>query len=168
MSLEPTYISHDVLRGQFSSALSSMYRSEVPLYGELVNLCQEINDETNSRDLIAPWTCTGASEKLILLILTCRYSDRLMVERHGAIRLGKPSELATCARLFRQMGMFPVGYYDLTTSGLPVHATAFRPRTQEALKRNPFRLFTSLLRLELITDGDLRAQVEKVWNMLGS
>lgn len=66
------------------------------------------------------------------------------------------------ARLFRQMGMFPVGYYDLSTSGVPVHATAFRPITEAALEQNPFRVFTSLLRPELIPDVALRQRVLEI------
>jgi uncharacterized glyoxalase superfamily metalloenzyme YdcJ len=54
------------------------------------------------------------------------------------------------------MGMHPVGYYDLSTSGIPVHATAFRPIEQTSLDKNPFRIFTSLLRPELIVDEATR------------
>jgi uncharacterized glyoxalase superfamily metalloenzyme YdcJ len=57
------------------------------------------------------------------------------------------------------MGMFPVGYYDLSTSGVPVHATAFRPITSASLEHNPFRVFTSLLRPELIPNIALRKRV---------
>ena len=46
--------------------------------------------------------------------------------------------------------MYPVSYYDLSCAGVPVHLTAFRPIDDAALCRNPFRIFTSLLRLELI------------------
>ncbi len=63
-------------------------------------------------------------------------------------------------RVFAVMGMFPVGYYDLSTAGVPVHSTAFRPVGDEALSRNPFRVFTSLLRLDLIDDETLRGEVE--------
>ena len=58
--------------------------------------------------------------------------------------------------------MEPVGYYDLGSAGIPVHSTAFRPVTGTALKRNPFRVFTSLLRLELIDDLELRAEAESI------
>ena len=61
-------------------------------------------------------------------------------------------------RLFAVMGMHPVGYYDLSIAGVPVHSTAFRPIADAALKRNPFRIFTSLLRLELIESTELRKQ----------
>lgn len=54
------------------------------------------------------------------------------------------------------MGMHPVGYYDLSTSGIPVHATAFRPVEQASLDKNPFRIFTSLLRPNLIADEATR------------
>jgi uncharacterized glyoxalase superfamily metalloenzyme YdcJ len=83
---------------------------------------------------------------------------RLDQERHGAIRVGTAEELATLGRLFALMGMYPIGYYDLSVAGVPVHSTAFRPRTAQALARNPFRVFTSLLRLELIEDAALREQ----------
>lgn len=54
------------------------------------------------------------------------------------------------------MSMQPVGYYDLSTSGIPVHATAFRPIAQSSLDKNPFRIFTSLLRPDLIVDEATR------------
>jgi uncharacterized glyoxalase superfamily metalloenzyme YdcJ len=46
-------------------------------------------------------------------------------------------------RLFAVMGMAPVGYYDLSVAGVPVHSTTFRPVTDAALAYNPFRVFTS-------------------------
>lgn len=46
--------------------------------------------------------------------------------------------------------MHPVGYYDLSVVGFPLHATAFRPVTSASLAKNPFRVFTSLLRLDLL------------------
>ncbi|HRD84765.1 MAG TPA: DUF1338 family protein, partial [Rubrivivax sp.] len=49
--------------------------------------------------------------------------ERLDLERHGAIRVGTPAELAMLGRVFAVMGMHPVGYYDLTVAGVPVHAT---------------------------------------------
>ncbi|VVM91709.1 hypothetical protein PS655_02852 [Pseudomonas fluorescens] len=88
--------------------------------------------------------------------------QRLDMERHGAIRVGTATELATLARLFAVMGMQPVGYYDLTPAGVPVHSTAFRAVHEEALQISPFRVFTSLLRLELIEDAQLRAFAESV------
>ncbi|WVQ84274.1 hypothetical protein IAT38_006426 [Cryptococcus sp. DSM 104549] len=139
------FVDPDDLRASFCTALSNMYRDEVPLYGDLVSLVDEVNSEV-----------TTASPGL------WEISDRLRVERHGAIRLGKPSELAMISRLFRQMGMYPVGYYDLSTSGVPVHATAFRPTTPSALAKHPFRVFTSLLRPELIPDEVLRKDVLKI------
>lgn len=89
------------------------------------------------------------------------FEDRLSVERHGAIRLGKPDELSMIARLFGIMGMEPVGYYDLSPSGVPVHSTAFRPVTEEALAYNPFRVFTSLLLTSVLPDS-VREDVEGI------
>jgi uncharacterized glyoxalase superfamily metalloenzyme YdcJ len=81
------------------------------------------------------------------------------MERHGAIRVGTAAELATIGRLFAVMGMQPVGYYDLT----PPRAGALHRvsrRARKALQTSPFRVFTSLLRLELIENPDLRAFAE--------
>jgi uncharacterized glyoxalase superfamily metalloenzyme YdcJ len=73
---------------------------------------------------------------------TIEQLDRVSDERHGAIRLRTAAELATMRRLFAVMGMYPVGYYDLTEANVPVHSTAFRPVGSKALRRNPFRVFT--------------------------
>lgn len=140
-------VSPDDIRARFSSAMSAMYRDEVPAYGTLMELVARVNDETLAAepDLKARLDATDTLE-------------RISEERHGAIRLGTAQELATMRRIFAVMGMWPVGYYDLSEAGVPVHSTAFRPVGEEALKRNPFRVFTSLLRLDLIADETLRAE----------
>ncbi|CAK7237572.1 hypothetical protein SBRCBS47491_010025 [Sporothrix bragantina] len=59
------------------------------------------------------------------------------------------------------MGMHPVGYYDLRVADLPLHATAFRPLTEESLRKNPFRVFTSVLRRDLLSP-DIRQSVATI------
>jgi uncharacterized glyoxalase superfamily metalloenzyme YdcJ len=88
--------------------------------------------------------------------------ERLNEERHGAIRVGTAAELSMLRRLFAVMGLVPVGYYDLAPAGLPVHSTAFRPVTTEALSANAFRIFCSLLRIELIEDAVLREKAAAI------
>jgi uncharacterized glyoxalase superfamily metalloenzyme YdcJ len=131
--------------------MSDMYKDEVPLYGELLNLVNDINDNVLSE----------ANEIKEQLANTGEIT-RLNMERHGAIRLGKPYELFTMRRLFKVMGMFPVGYYDLASAGVPVHATAFRATENTTLNQAPFRVFTSLLRLDLIDDDHLRNNIETI------
>ncbi|MDB5687877.1 MAG: hypothetical protein JWR77_2466 [Rhizorhabdus sp.] len=141
----------DDIRARFSRAMSDMYRAEVPQYGTLVALVDQANRDALERD-------PGLAEAM-------RQSgdlDRLAGERHGAIRLGTAAELTLAARAFAVMGMAPVGYYDLASAGVPVHSTAFRPIGEAALARSPFRVFTSLLRLELIDDPDLRAEAAAI------
>jgi len=140
---DQTCVSPDDIRSQFALALSNMYQAEVPLYGDLLDLVADIN------------AAVGAQNAQSM-------STRIEVERHGAIRLGRDAELTMMRRLFAVMGMEPVGYYDLSLAGLPVHATAFRPLTEASLARNPFRVFTSLLRLELIDDADLRERATQI------
>ena len=127
------------LRAKFAAALSRLYGAEVPAYTTLVDVSAEVN-----RDL-------GAS-------------DRVTVERHGAIRVGSARELADVADLFGAFGMFPVGYYDLrdAASPVPVVSTAFRPIDTDQLARNPFRVFTSMLATAdaRFFSPDLRARVE--------
>ncbi|NWB57802.1 MULTISPECIES: VOC family protein [unclassified Pseudomonas] len=139
-------VSPDEIRKGFSKAMSDMYRDEVPLYGALMELVAETNAHVLDTDagLAHQLQRTGEIQRL----------DR---ERHGAIRLGTAEELATISRLFAVMGMQPVGYYDLTPAGVPVHSTAFRAVHESALQTSPFRVFTSLLRLELIENPELRA-----------
>lgn len=110
------------LRAQFAAALSRLYATEVPLYSTLVEVSADVNREVGT-------------------------TERVTAERHGAIRVGSPRELADVADLFAAFGMFPVGFYDLRDahSPVPVVSTAFRPIDSEELDHNPFRVFTSML-----------------------
>jgi uncharacterized glyoxalase superfamily metalloenzyme YdcJ len=146
-----SYVSADKIRSDFSAAMSAMYRDEVPAYGTLMSLVGEVNAETLAADPVLKERLE-ATDTL----------ERISEERHGAIRLGTPEELSMMRRAFAVMGMYPVGYYDLSTAGVPVHSTAFRPVGEESLNRNPFRVFTSLLRLDLIADEKLREEAAAV------
>ena len=114
----------DEISVRFSRAMSDMYRQEVPQYGTLMQLVADVDADVLSEhpDLSARLARTDGL-------------DRIGLERHGAIRLGTAEELATIRRLFAVMGMYPVGYYDLSVAGVPVHSTGFRPVTDEALAR---------------------------------
>jgi len=137
--------SPDDIRAAFSRAMSAMYRAEVPLYGDLLELVADVNQDT-----------LAAQPTLADALRLGGDLERLDEERHGAIRVGTAQELSTLARLFAVMGMEPVGYYDLSPAGVPVHSTAFRAVHEASLRISPFRVFTSLLRLELIDDLALR------------
>ncbi|QXI33670.1 MULTISPECIES: 2-oxoadipate dioxygenase/decarboxylase HglS [Pseudomonas] len=145
------FVSPDSIRAQFSAAMSLMYKQEVPLYGTLLELVSEINQQVLAEqpEVSNALRWTGELE-------------RLDQERHGAIRVGSAEELATIARLFAVMGMTPVGYYDLSSAGVPVHSTAFRAVHEQSLHASPFRVFTSLLRLELIDDVKLREMAQEI------
>ncbi|KGE77908.1 2-oxoadipate dioxygenase/decarboxylase HglS [Halomonas salina] len=144
-------VSADEIRDRFSRAMSAMYQAEVPQYETLLALVDEVNRETLAGDPALAERLEAFDELV-----------RLGVERHGAIRVGSAEELAMLRRLFAVMGMHPVGYYDLAEAGVPVHSTAFRPVDDAALARNPFRLFTSLLRLELIESAELRERAAAI------
>ncbi len=140
-----TFISQDDIRRQFSKAMSKMYQNEVPLYGELLDLVADVNKQVLENN-----------PKIKAQLEATHELSRLNLERHGAIRLGTKDELTMMRRLFAVMGMFPVGYYDLAPAGVPVHSTAFRAIDPKALSQSPFRVFTSLLRLDLIPDEELK------------
>lgn len=137
------------LRARFAAGLSAMYAAEVPAYGTLVEVCAQVNSDYLTRHRRA--------ERLGSL-------QRVTAERHGAIRVGNPAELAAVADLFAAFGMLPVGYYDLRTaeSPIPVVSTAFRPIDANELAHNPFRVFTSMLAIEdrRYFDADLRTRVQ--------
>ncbi len=145
------FVHPDEVRSRFSRAMSDMYRQEVPQYGGLIDLVASVNADVLQAQPALERAMAQADE------LT-----RLDVERHGAIRVGTKEELSTLRRLFAVMGMEPVGYYDLSVAGVPVHSTAFRPVATGSLNRNPFRVFTSLLRLDLIADEALREQAAAI------
>ncbi|MEX5272070.1 2-oxoadipate dioxygenase/decarboxylase [Kocuria sabuli] len=122
------------LRTQFARRLSEMYGAEVPAYNTLVDVSTAVNEDFLARH--------GADAERLGSI------DRVTAERHGAIRVGSPQEMAQVARVFAAFGMHPVGFYDLrdaSASSVPVVSTAFRPVDPEELARNPFRVFTSML-----------------------
>ncbi|KAL3464910.1 DUF1338 domain protein [Aspergillus heterothallicus] len=121
-----------------------MYRAEVPLYGDLLQIVTDV-------------------DRAVLEAQGKRLEDRPLrnaLERHGAIRLGTERELQMIKRLFAIFGMRPVGYYDLTVAGFPLHGTAFRPISAESLSRNPFRVFTTVLQQELLSPS-IREAVDK-------
>ena len=92
---QQNFLSPHTIRSKFSAAMSAMYRDEVPTYGTLLDMVTDINHSTLSGDpvLYRSMEVTG------LL-------DRMSEERHGAIRLGKASELSVMRRLFAVMGGF--------------------------------------------------------------
>ena len=132
-------------------AMSDMYQAEVPLYGTLLKMVESVN-----QDML------GKHPYLKDELQQTKNLKRISQERHGAIRLGTQQELFNIRRLFAVMGMYPVAYYDLSVAGIPVHSTAFRPISQQALSANPFRVFTSLLRTELIADQVLREKATAI------
>ena len=147
----PNFLSSDAIRTLFSQAMSAMYQQEVPQYGTLTQLVTAVNERT-----------LEANPELKKRLSAADELSRLSVERHGAIRVGKADELRTLRQMFAVMGMEAVGYYDLSQAGVPVHSTAFRPVSDRALRHNPFRVFTSLLRLELIDDAALREKAATI------
>ncbi len=146
-----SFVCANEIRTQFSQAMSDMYKKEVPAYGDLIRLVERVNEQE-----LATNACLR--EEMLLHNNLKRVSS----ERHGAIRIGTAYELSNIAKVFAVMHMHPVGYYDLSVAGIPVHSTAFRPLSPQDLRINPFRIFTSLLRLELIADQDLRRHAENI------
>ncbi|RSL86084.1 hypothetical protein CDV31_016461 [Fusarium ambrosium] len=125
------FVDADELRTSFASAMSVMYRKEVPLYGDLINIVRDVNASTLQKRQASDASTTSAAIRTS--------SERLTLERHGAIRLGTPYELQTVRRIFKILGMHPVGYYDLSLAD-----------------KNPFRVFTTLLRPELLASEEAR------------
>lgn len=147
MPTQNNFYPQNSIRSDFAIAMSQMYREEVPLYQDLLDSVKEINLELINSYEISDEAITDLS--------------RINLERHGAIRLGSKEELNLIARLFNVLGMEPVGYYDLSIADLPVHSTVFRPLKRNDLKVNPFRIFCSVLRLELL-DSKIQEKVKEV------
>ena len=140
------------LRAAFAARLSEMYGREVPAYLTLVDVSRQVNEDV--------LRARGTDAERLGSIA------RVTAERHGAIRVGTPAELAQVARIFGALGMRPVGFYDLreaaAASAVPVVSTAFRPVDEDELALNPFRVFTSMLipADRRFFDADLRTRLE--------
>ena len=148
----PATVSGTELRTRFAARLSQLYGTEVPAYTTLVQVSQEVNRRVVARE--------GAGAERLGSI------DRVTAERHGAIRVGSPRELAEVARVFGALGMHACGFYDLRDAApapVPVVSTAFRPLNREELAANPFRVFTSMLVPEdrRFFDADLEARLRR-------
>ncbi|MBJ8347351.1 VOC family protein [Antrihabitans sp. YC2-6] len=139
------------LRARFSRSLSRMYAAEVPAYSTLVEVTNLVNQDF----------ARAHPEQAERLGSTARVS----AERHGAIRVGTPDELAQVTAIFAAFGMLPVGFYDLreATTPVPVVSTAFRPTDPGELARNPFRVFTSMLATgdRRFFDPDLAGRIDR-------
>jgi uncharacterized glyoxalase superfamily metalloenzyme YdcJ len=144
------------LRAEFARRLSDLYGREVPAYNTLVDAAHRVN-----RDVVRE---LGSDAERLGSI------ERVTAERHGAIRVGTPAEMAQVARIFGALGMYPTGFYDLrdgsdgpaAEASIPVVSTAFRPTDPQELARNPFRVFTSLLASQdrRFFDPDLAGRLE--------
>ncbi|TIC81703.1 VOC family protein [Nocardioides sp. GY 10127] len=129
-----TTVTTTELRARFAARLSVLYGTEVPAYTTLVEVSQEVNRRAVER--------SGQDATRLGSI------ERVTAERHGAIRVGSPAEMAQVARVFAALGMHPCGFYDLRDAHprpIPVVSTAFRPLDRDELAINPFRVFTSML-----------------------
>lgn len=140
------------LRAHFARGLSVMYGQEVPAYNTLVEVSSAVNEDFLARH--------GDDAQRLGSI------ERVTAERHGAIRVGSPREMAQVTRVFAAFGMYPVGFYDLrdaSKSSVPVVSTAFRPVEAEELAKNPFRVFTSMLAADdpRFFDEDLQARLRE-------
>jgi uncharacterized glyoxalase superfamily metalloenzyme YdcJ len=116
--------------------LSRMFGVEVPLY---------------DKSLLVNRVCNSAVCELLSMMfagfrISAEQIDKSGGERHGAIRLGKPSEYRLMCRFFAAFAMEPHNFYDMTSVGekdQPVIATAFRSRHQPE-----HRVFASLLQAD--------------------
>ncbi|HEX6246691.1 MAG TPA: DUF1338 domain-containing protein, partial [Nocardioidaceae bacterium] len=91
-----TFCDSTTLRARFAARLSALYGQEVPAYTTLVEVSHEVNQRVLARD-------GDRAERLGSI-------ERVTAERHGAIRVGSPVEMAQVARVFGALGMFPTGF----------------------------------------------------------
>src|SRR5262250_3191763 len=101
------------------SELSAMFGKEVPLYDKSLLANKVCNEEV----------CSLLSSLHPGFSISPAQLDKTSGERHGAIRIGKPSEYRWIAGFFAAFGMEPHNFYDMTNVGSksqPIIATAFR------------------------------------------
>jgi uncharacterized glyoxalase superfamily metalloenzyme YdcJ len=157
-----TFIAPSEIRKPFVEKLFQSHEQEVKHFHPLVDENKVINLETVDPEHagIAALNLSPLEEATLSSPGDHYSKEQLTEVHHGAIRLGTPEEMNGIARLFRVMDMYPVNYYNLTVAGLPGHSTAFRPVTEEELNKNPFRIFVSVLREDLIPN-EVRDEVRE-------
>lgn len=131
--------------------MSAMYQQKVPQYSTLLKLVANVN-----------LAVLKNNPQLHKKIVNANKLAQLNVKRHKAIRVKTAQKLATLQQMFAIIKMYPVSYYNLSQAKVPVHSTAFQPINNASLARNPFRVFTSLLRLKLIKNKILRQKAAKI------
>ncbi|MCC5842418.1 MAG: DUF1338 family protein [Opitutales bacterium] len=139
-------LAKSILRKRLFAELSAMYAREVPLYDKLLETVRAVNARVAGE---SPGSLPPD-----------RSIEEISAERHGAIRLGKPSELRDMARFFACLDMYPVNFYNLAEAGAksqPVISTAFRP-----LENADHRIFCSLL----MTEGFAPATRNRIGELL--
>ena len=129
------------------SELSNMFGREVPLYDKSLLVNKECNKTVGALLSQIHAGFTLSDEQL----------DKTSGERHGAIRIGKPSEYRRVAGFFAAFALEPHNFYDMTNLGnksQPIVATAFRSSL------NPeHRIFCSLLMTDYF-DPKTRKRIE--------
>ena len=107
------------------SELSAMFGKEVPLYDKSLVVNRVCNQTV----------CSLFSRLYDGFSMSAEQLEKTSGERHGAIRIGKPSEYRWIAGLFAAFGMEPHNFYDMANVGnksQPIIATAFRPPKSRA------------------------------------
>jgi len=135
------------MQNRLFAELSRMFGQEVPLYDKSLLVNRECNQ-----------TVGALLEQLHLgFALSDDQLEKTSGERHGAIRIGKPSEYRLIGRFFAAFGMVPHNFYDMANVGAksqPIIATAFRSRL------NPdHRIFCSLLLTDYF-DAPTKGRIE--------
>src|SRR4051794_3964829 len=129
--------------------LSAMFGKEVPLYDKSLLVNKACNEAV----------CSLLSKLYRGFDISSEQLERTSGERHGAIRIGKPSEYQWIAGFFAAFGMEPHNLYDMTNIGSksqPIIATAFRS------SRHPeHRIFCSLLMTDYF-DPQTLERIEKL------
>ena len=139
-----TCIEHASFRKILAHELSNMYSTEIPEYKQFTEIVKASNIaflEKNEH--------SKAYNK-----------ERVLEEKHGAIRVSTPEEMRLFSRIFKLMGMHPVEFYDLTPMGIPMIATAFRP-IDNSIEQSAFRMFTSMLHPDYIPE-EVKTDVDKI------
>lgn len=135
------------MQNSLFAELSKMFGKEVPLYDKSL-LVNKICNET---------VCSLLSKLHVGFSLSSEQLDKTSGERHGAIRIGKPSEYRWVAGFFAAFALEPHNFYDMTNVGSksqPIIATAFRSSLHPE-----HRVFCSLLMTDYF-DPKIRERIE--------
>ena len=142
---------------EISNGIKTLYEEEVPIHAVIQKVVDKVDTEFFQQVDTNPEYAKKAAGMTY---------DQNHDVRHAAVRFALPEEMEFYTRCMNLMNLFPIGMYDLTGEGTPVKSIVYRPISEEDIKEDGFRSFTSMADPEAPTNYRNEAQKQMVYGLM--